>query len=155
MHQTAGTILRTLELTHPPQTLQEAQVLLDSALATTMHACRTAIHTTLKMSPVAFVFQGDMFLDIPIIADLQTIQERQQVLINKKLRGENLKRRSYNYQINQEVLVKIPNPTKLHDRAEGPFRIQQVHVNGTLTIQRAPHITKCINIGRLLPYQQP
>jgi transposase InsO family protein len=38
MHQLAGNLLQTLELTHPPQTLQEAQVLVDSALATTMHA---------------------------------------------------------------------------------------------------------------------
>ena len=57
MHQTAGNILRTLELTQPPQTLQEAQMLVDSALATTMHATRTAVHITLKVSPGAFVFQ--------------------------------------------------------------------------------------------------
>jgi transposase InsO family protein len=155
MHQTAGNILRTLELTHPPQTLQEAQLLVDSALATTMHACRTAIHTTLKVSPGAFIFQRDMFLDIPIIANLQTIQERRQVLVNENLRRQNLKRRSYDYQVDQEVLVKVPNPSKLQDRAEGPFRIQQVHVNGTLTIQRAPHGTERITIRRVLPYRRP
>jgi transposase InsO family protein len=72
-HQTAGNILRTLELTNPPQTLQEAQMLVDSALATTMHACRLAIHTTLKMLPGDFVFQQDIFLDIPIIANPRTL----------------------------------------------------------------------------------
>jgi hypothetical protein len=77
MHQTAGNILCTLKLTHLPQTLQEAQMLVDSALATTMNdACWMAIHTTLKTSPGAFVFQQDKFLDIPIIANLQTIQEQ-------------------------------------------------------------------------------
>jgi transposase InsO family protein len=67
VHQTAGNILQTLELPHPPQTLQEAQMLVGSALATTIHAYRVAIHTTLKVSPGAFVFQQDMFLDMPII----------------------------------------------------------------------------------------
>jgi hypothetical protein len=107
------------------------------------------------MSPGAFVFLQDMFLDIPIIANLQIIQERQQVLINENLRQHNLKRRTYDYQINQEVLVNVPNPTKLQDRAEGPFRIQKVNANGTLTIQRAPHVTKRSNICRLLPYRRP
>jgi transposase InsO family protein len=155
MHQTAGNILRTLEITHPPQTLEEAQLLVDSALATTMHATRTAIHTTLRVSPGAFVFQRDMFLDIPIIANMQMIQERRQILINENLRRQNLKRRSFDYAVNGEVLVKIPNPSKLQDRAEGPFTIQQVHTNGTLTIQRAPHVTERINIRRLVPYRRP
>jgi hypothetical protein len=146
MHQTAGNVLRTLELINPPQRLQEAQTLVDSALATTMHATHTAVHITLRVSPGAFVFQRDMFLDIPIIANLETIRNRRQVLINENLRQKNLKRRSFDYQIHQEVLVKIPNPTKLQERAEGPYRIQQVHTNGTLTIQRAPHITERINI---------
>jgi hypothetical protein len=155
MHQTAANVLRTLELTTPPQTLQEAQLLVDSALATTMHATRTAIHTTLRVSPGAFVFQRDMFLDIPIIANLQTIRDRRQVLINENLRRQNLKRRSFDYQPQQEVLVRIPNPTKLQDRAEGPYTIQQVHTNGTLTIQRAPHVTERINIRRVIPYRRP
>ena len=76
MHQTAGNILRTLELTQPPQTLPEAQMLVDSTLATMMHAAWMAIHTTLKVLPGGFVFQRDMFLDILIVANLQTIQER-------------------------------------------------------------------------------
>jgi hypothetical protein len=70
MHQAAGNVLHTLELTDPPQTLQEAHMLVDSALATTIHATCTAIHTTLRVSHGAFVFQRDMFLDIPIIAKI-------------------------------------------------------------------------------------
>jgi hypothetical protein len=70
MHQTAGNILRTLELTHPPQHLQEAHMLVDSALAITMHTTRIAMHSMLRVSPGAFVFQRDTILDIPIIANL-------------------------------------------------------------------------------------
>jgi hypothetical protein len=61
-------------------------MLVDSAMATTMHACQTAIHTTLKTLPGAFVFQQDILLDIPIIANLLTIQEQRQILINENLR---------------------------------------------------------------------
>jgi hypothetical protein len=75
MHQT-GHILHTLERPHPPQTLQEAQMLVYSALVTTIHAtCTALMHNTLKVLPGAFLFQQDIFLDIPIIANLQTIQE--------------------------------------------------------------------------------
>jgi hypothetical protein len=155
MHQTAGNIIRTLTLSQPPQNLQHAHNIVDSALATTMHATRCAMHHALHMSPGAFVFQRDMFLNIPLIADLQAIQERRQVLINENLRRQNLKRRRFDYVINQEVLVKIPQPRKLDPRNEGPYRISQVHANGTLTIQRTDHITERINIRRVVPYRRP
>jgi hypothetical protein len=86
MHQTAGNIIHTLTHTHPPANMEVANQVMDSALATTMHALRCSMHHALGMSPGAFVFQRDMFLNIPLIANLQMIQEqRQQVLINEKL----------------------------------------------------------------------
>jgi hypothetical protein len=86
------------------------------------------------MSRGAFVFQRDMFLNIPLIANLQTIQDKRQVLIDENLRRQNPKRRSFDYAINQEVLVKVPNPRKLDNKAEGPYLITQVHADGTITI---------------------
>ena len=41
-----------------------------------MHAMRVNIHTTLKSSPGALVFGRDMFLDVPLIADWTTIQQK-------------------------------------------------------------------------------
>jgi transposase InsO family protein len=155
MHQTAGNVIRTLSHSQPPQNILQANQIVDSALATTMHALRCSIHHALQMSPGAFVFQRDMFLNIPLIANLQTIQERRQVLINENLRRQNLKRRSFDYAINQEVLVKVPNPRKLDDKAEGPYTITQVHVNGTVTIRRTEHVTERINIRRVVPYRRP
>jgi hypothetical protein len=153
MHQTAGNVLRTLTLTNPPQNLIQAQNLIDSALATTMHATRCCMHHALRMSPGAFVFQRDMFLNIPLIADLQAIQERRQILINENLRRQNLKRRRFDYAVDQEVLIKVPQPKKLDDRNEGPYRISQVHTNGTVTIQRTNHVTERINIRRVVPFR--
>jgi hypothetical protein len=152
MHQTAANVLRTLLHAHPPQNALQAGALIDSALATTMHATRASIHRTLRTTPGALVFQRDMFLDVPLIANLQTIRDRRQVLIDENLRRQNLKRRSFDYVAGQSVMVKVPNPGKLDQRATGPFLIHQVHANGTLTIQRNLHVRERINVRRLIPY---
>jgi transposase InsO family protein len=153
MHQTAANVLRTLLHSHPPQNALQAGALIDSALATTMHATRASIHRTLRTTPGALVFQRDMFLNIPLIANLQTIRDRRQVLINENLRRQNLKRRSFDYTAGQSVMVKVPSPGKLDQRVTGPFLIHQVHNNGTLTIQRNPHVRERINVRRLIPYR--
>jgi hypothetical protein len=155
MHQSAGNVIRTLTHAQPAQDILQANQVVDNALATTMHAIRCAMHNALGMSPGAFVFQRDMFLNIPLIANLQTIQDKRQVLIDENLRRQNLKRRSFDYAINQEVLVKVPDPRKLDDKAEGPYIITQVHANGTITIRRNAHVTERINIRRVIPYRRP
>ena len=94
-----------------------------------------------------------MFLNIPLQADLQAIQQRQQLLIDQNLMKANAKRRSYDYQPNQRVLLKAISPTKLGIRSEGPYVITQVHTNGTITIQRNPNVTERINIRRVFPYR--
>jgi hypothetical protein len=113
------------------------------------------MHHALGMSPGAFIYQRDMFLNIPLIANLQTIQDRHQVLTGENLQRQNLKQRTFNYTIGQEVLSKVPSQCKLDDKAEGPYTITQVHVNGTLTIRRTIHVTEQINIHRAIPYHQP
>ena len=154
MHQTVGNTLRTLVHAHPPQNLQDAQDLVDTALATASHAVRSAIHRTMRVSPGGLVFHRDMFLDIPLLANLHVIRQNRQRLIDENLRRENLKRRSYDYQVGQEVLVLIPNPSKLEPRAIGPFTIAQVHTNGTVSILRNPHVRERINIRRIKPYRR-
>jgi transposase InsO family protein len=155
MHQTAGNVIRTLTHTHPPANLQVANQIVDSALASTMHALRCSMHHALGMSPGAFVYQRDMFLNIPLIANLQTIQDRRQVIIDENSRRQNLKRRAFDYAVNEEILIKVDKPRKLDDKAKGPYVIVQVHVNGTITIQKAPHVTERINIRRVMPYRRP
>jgi hypothetical protein len=64
-----------------------ASTMVDDCLALAMKAQRTAIHTALRLSPGAFVFQRDMLLDIPLIAaNMELIRERRQHLINEQLR---------------------------------------------------------------------
>jgi transposase InsO family protein len=75
MHQMAGNVIHTLTHAQPPQDILQANHIVDSALAMTMHAICCAMHHALGMSPGTFVFQRYMFLNIPLIANLQTIQD--------------------------------------------------------------------------------
>src|SRR6056300_2025318 len=134
MHQTVGNILRTLVHTDPPENIEDAEALVDEALAAAQHALRATVSTTLGGSPGSLVFGRDMFLDVPLIADWHLIATRREQLVNEALGRENAKRRRFDYVQGQQVLKKIYKPTKLGTRASGPYPINQVHVNGTVTI---------------------
>ena len=66
----------------------------------------------------------------------------------------NRSRISHDYRAGDEILILTYKPDKLDDRAVGPFRIEQVHVNGTVTIRRNANITERINIRRIKPYRR-
>jgi len=156
MHQTITNFLRPLLHSHAPQHAQAANDIIDTALATASHASKTAVHRTLNISPGALVFRRDMILDIPLLADLATIRQQRQILIDENLRRQNLKRRSFDYQVGQQVLILNSDihPAKLDPTTvEGPFPIIQVHANGTVTIQKSAVVTERINIRRLRPFR--
>ena len=139
---------------HPPANIAEASLIMDTALQTAAYAARAAIHGSLKISPGALVFQRDMILDIPLIADLELIRQQRQALIDEQLIRANRRRISHDYQPNDEVLILSYKPDKLEPRAIGPFRIVTVHTNGTVTIQRNQAVTERINIRRIRPYRR-
>ena len=90
LHQTVTNALRPLIHAHPPQNVDDAAMLIDTALSTAAFSARAAIHSTLKISPPgALVFHRDMVLDIPIIADLQLLQQQRQALIDRNLMRAN------------------------------------------------------------------
>ena len=125
---------------------------MDEALATAMHAMRTTIATTLGSTPGALAFSRDMFLNVPLVADWQTIASRREQFVNDNLRRANRKRRQYDYAPGQKVLKKVHDPTKLGVRTTGPYTIERVHVNGNLTIKLRDGVTERINIRRVSPY---
>ena len=154
MHQTVGNVLRTLvhglHLNHAEQ----ANAIVDNSLATTMHTLRSSVSRSLNNhSPGSLAFHRDMFLNLPLQADLLAIQQRRQLLIDENLRRQNAKRRSMDYRVGQEVLVKDKDGAKLSPQTKGPFRITQVHANGTLTIQRAPNVLERIHLRRVFPFR--
>ncbi len=136
MHQTVGNVLRTLLHGQPPQqvTVARAKDFIDEVLAIAMHAIRAGIHSTLGSSPGSLVFNRDMFLNIPLIADWHAVTKRREHLVNENLMRENRKRHRHDYAVDDRVLKKRHIPTKLGPRTVGPYRVIQTHVNGTVTI---------------------
>lgn len=151
VHQTVENVLMTLLKTHPPDNVNTAAELMDSALATAVHATRCVVHGSTGFSPGALSFHRDMFLNIPLVADLLLLQQRRQNIIDENLRRANNKRISFDYQVGQQALLRLKSKSKLGDRTEGPFTIETVHANGTLTVRRRPNMTERINIRRLRP----
>ncbi len=93
-----------------------------------------------------------MFLNVLLIADWQAIARTREHHVNENLQHANRKQHQYDYAPGQQVLKKVHNPTKLGVRTEGPYTIECIQVNGTLTIILHEGITECINIRRILPY---
>ena len=117
LHQTVANALRPLLHAHPPVNYDEAGLIIDTALQTAAYSARATIHGTLKISPGALVFHRDMFLDIPLIADLELIRQRRQALIDEQLVRQNRRRISHDYQPNDEVQIITYKPGKLDPRA--------------------------------------
>jgi hypothetical protein len=80
-----------------------------------------------------------MVMNIPMMADLTLVQQKQQQLIDQHLIESNRNCFSYDYKMNQEVLKLEYKPDKLAPCATGPYRITDVHTNSTVTIQLTPH----------------
>jgi hypothetical protein len=89
MHQRVGNVLQTLLHGEPPQDVTKAKDIIDEALLIATHAMCTSIHTTLGSSPGSLVFNRDMFLNIPFIADWHAITQKREHLINVKIVNEN------------------------------------------------------------------
>ena len=153
-HQSISNSLRVMLKAHPPINEFQAQNIVDTCFAAASYAARATIHSILRISPGAWVFQRDMILNIPLITDLQLIHQRRQVIIDERLRRANFRRRSYDYKVGDEILILLDNPTTLDDRGRGPYTIIQVHANGTVTFQRTMHITERINIRRIKPFHR-
>ena len=113
MHQTVANVLRTTTQLKPPRNLQDATQQVENAIATTVYATRVSVSRTLGTSPGNLVFGRDMFLDVPLLADLVTIRDRRQQLIDENLQRQNARRREYQYTVGQEVLIKTISPNKL------------------------------------------
>eukprot|EP00957_Ditylum_brightwellii_P091331 6954241-Ditylum_brightwellii.AAC.1 len=152
MHQTVGNVLRTYLYSNLPKNMTQARDKIDQALATAMHTMQNTVATMLGSTSIALAFSRDMFLNIPLIADWKTITARREQHVNDNLCGANKKQHQYDYALGQKVLKKVNDPTKLGVRTSGPYIIERVHVNGTLSIELSPGDIKHINIRRVIPF---
>ncbi len=117
---------------------------------------RSTISTVLKASLGALAFPCHMLLNIPLIANWQTITHNREALVNDALLKNNQRCINYDYYIGQQVL-KYDNTIKgnLSVKTSGLFEIVCVHVNGTVTIQLQASITEQINICHTIAYHEP
>ena len=113
MHQTVGNILRTL-LHGEPVNAANANDIVDNALATAMHALRTAVSRSLgNHSPGEIAFHRHMLLNLPLLADLQTLHEKRTEIVRKNLEVANRRRIRYDYQPGERIAVKQCNTQHL------------------------------------------
>ena len=154
MHQAVGNTLRAACHLNPPAGIYDANQLVDTALANAVFATRASLNSTIRASPGSLAFGRDMILDIPIVADWNFIRQHRQQLIDRRLIDVNKKRFSYAYHPGDEVLKLSYKPNKMQERATGPYRVEAVHTNGTLTIRLNPHTIERISIRRVKPFKR-
>ena len=155
MHQTIGNSLRAMTSLNPPEGITTANQMIDVALANCLYATRATFHGSLHGSPGSLTFNRDIVLDVPVVADWLTIQQNRQQLIDQRLIAANCKKISHDYQVGDEILKLAYNPGKLSSRAhDGPYTIETVHTNGTVTIRLNPHVIERINIRQIRPYRR-
>jgi transposase InsO family protein len=152
LHKTVEDSLNTYLRHQVPEDVSTATELIDALLAAAQRAIRAAVHSTMKISPGSLVFHRDMMLPIPIMADYNLLRERRQVIIDYNNARENRKRLFKDYQVGDQVLLMTHVKGKLKPKTTGPYQITDVHVNGTITIQRGPGITERLSIRRVKPY---
>ncbi|CAJ1950334.1 unnamed protein product [Cylindrotheca closterium] len=157
-HATIDNMLRSYQTANIPDNVGTAFEVIDTVFASVQRAMRTAVNKSLGASPgAAIVFRRDMLLNVPAIVDLEQASDRRQAVAIGNNVTENKRRRYKNYNIGDEVLILAHKPHKIimGARATGPFTITtQVHVNGTVTIQRRNNVTELISIRRLKPYNR-
>eukprot|EP00957_Ditylum_brightwellii_P070201 5332990-Ditylum_brightwellii.AAC.1 len=113
-----------------------------------MHAMQTTVATMIGSTPGAMAFSSDMFLNILLIDYWKAITAQRKQHVNDNLSCVNKKQCQYDYVSGRKVLKKVHDPAKLGVRTSGPYIIEHVHVNVTLSIELRPGVTECINIRR-------
>ena len=154
MHITVAQVLRVLLDSSPrPSNQNEANDLIDRALAITQHAMRcTASSALMNQTPGSLAFGRDMLVNIPYIADFLALRNARQLQIDKRLLRANAKRIPKDFKINDLIYARNNAAKyKLDPVWLGPFPITRVHTNGTVTFARPRGVLERRNIRQLKP----
>ena len=152
-HNTISDILRVLLHVSPPNNNGDAAQMINNALATCMHVMRFAVNQMTRTSPGALTFNRDMLINVPLAANLESIQHRNQHLIDKNIQQINLKRIDYDYKVGDKVMVVEYDPQKLDIKKHGPYTIVRVFTNNTVLVQISEHVQERFNVRKLSPYK--
>lgn len=93
-----------------------------------------------------------MFLPVAFVADWTRIHERKRKRMEESNLKENKRRIPYEYKQGDKVLLTTPGIIpKMRAPRNGPYKVVEVHNNGTATITDG-HVERLVNIRRLTPY---
>jgi len=157
VHSTIGLIFRSMIALKPPTTQQQATHLMEDSIAQAILASRCVSHGSLNnFSPGAITFHRDMLLDLPLVADILTLQQLRQGAIDSRLLKANQKRKPRDWRVGEQVLLAnaIRPGDRLRPTYTGPYTIIRVHANGNVRLQFPNGTQDRVNIRRLKPYVQ-
>jgi hypothetical protein len=76
LHQSVGNALRIYLSQDAAVNIHNIGELIDSTLATALHAARSTIHRTLSMMPGGIILNRDMLLNIPLLVNFAILQHK-------------------------------------------------------------------------------
>ena len=124
-------------------------------LSASAFAIRSAFHTTLGGTPGQLIYHRDMLLPIQFNYNWAEIRMRRQKEMARNNKRENRSRIPHVYSVGDQVTLDKPGKLrKLSTPKTGPFTIERVYNNGTLSIRRGPVLER-VNIRRVHPYREP
>ena len=151
IHQVIGNMIRTYEL---EKIYMDKQDPWSGIIAATCFGIRSTYHTTLQATPGQLVFGRDTSKHE---ANWHAIKQRKQKVISQNNERENAKRIAHTYTAGDKILLTKHNARKLKCPNEGPYKITEVHNNGTVTIEMNKgkgKIYERVNIRRIYPYHE-
>jgi len=142
-----GDSIRTMEL----HTKKIDDITVNAVLQNVAYGLRATYHSSLTASPCQLVFGRDMIINAIYLANWKDINTRRTTQIHSNNRYENKSRIPHDYSVGDLVYIRKSNVEQKLNPLKGPFAINKVHSNGTVTIQRSPTVSERINIRRLHP----
>ena len=96
-----------------------------------------------------------MFLDIPLISNVLTLQEAHQEQVDQCVLWANASRFSHDWHVNDQALNHEPLllSDKMKPEWTGPHIVECVHANGTCTICLKLNVTEWLNNRQLKPFK--
>ena len=153
-HKAIAIVVRTLVAEHSPRSRVEADNLIRRAFATAMYASRCASNESLGgYSPGSLAFGRDMILNIPLVADIITLNQFRQARVDERVLKANAKRIPHDFAVGEQVYVRraYGPGEKAKPVCAGPYPITRVHTNNNVTVQIRPGVTDRFTIRRIKP----
>jgi transposase InsO family protein len=147
IHQVMGDSIRTME----QHKRKCDDITINAVLQSVAYGLRATYHSSLAASPGQVIFGRDMIINAVYLANWNDYATRRRNQIHHNNTSENKSHIPHDYIIGESVYIRKSNIEQKLNPLQGPFVIEKVHTNGTVTIRRSPTITERINIRRLHP----